>query len=265
MLRPMIEVNLVTGFVTPNMSKKVTLIRRAELLAIPAVGTILTDTDYNVIVRSLRFHRSNSLFVDCFEHVIGSDFASKATNNEELDVAVAAYEHKGWKRISSEPEPAKLTVEVAMNRLKEEIQKNSDYTWTWYRNIAMSIRDEGVEAATANLAATRFMATAFDVDITKSETVEYREPTEADVGKIIECCDSSDVDNGTWFKRRLIKINKDSNFPFIGIHATDTVEEVFASGRYRGWTYARIEAEYRENGSIRVNYPDPKEVLAANR
>jgi|688.fasta_scaffold467413_2 hypothetical protein len=114
----MIEVTLTTGFFTPNMSKKVTLIRRAKLLAVPAVGTILSGRGYNVTVRSVRFHLK-SVFIDCFEYMIGSDTGTTAANAEELEAAVAAYEHNGWKRISSEPEPVKLN--VAVDRLKEEM------------------------------------------------------------------------------------------------------------------------------------------------
>lgn len=56
----------------------------------------------------------------------------------------------------------------AMKKLQNAVASYSDYAWTWHCNLAMPIRDEGVDSKTANLAAARIMSLVFGVDVTKS-------------------------------------------------------------------------------------------------
>jgi hypothetical protein len=54
-----------------------------------------------------------------------------------------------------------------LDAIKAAMAKDSDFAWTWHCNIAVCFMDEGGSHKAANLAASRFMKTAFDVDVTK--------------------------------------------------------------------------------------------------
>lgn len=65
-----------------------------------------------------------------------------------------------------------LLDEVAVQRsafrdLKYQMQHDESYAWSWHCNIAMAAFDEGVDHATANRAAARFMQMCFGVDTSK--------------------------------------------------------------------------------------------------
>jgi len=61
--------------------------------------------------------------------------------------------------------------ETAFADLKNSMQKDHSYAWSWHCNIAMSAFDEGVDHSTANKIAARFMKLCFDVDT--SQFKEY--------------------------------------------------------------------------------------------
>jgi hypothetical protein len=56
-----------------------------------------------------------------------------------------------------------LTAE-AFGTLKKALQEDEGYAWGWHCNIAMAAFDEGVDHATANRAANRFMRMCFEID-----------------------------------------------------------------------------------------------------
>lgn len=52
----------------------------------------------------------------------------------------------------------------AFELLQIEMQRDSDYAWTWHCNIAMAFQDSGASPATSNVAAALFMQRCFGVD-----------------------------------------------------------------------------------------------------
>lgn len=65
--------------------------------------------------------------------------------------------------------------------------------------------------------------------------MNYREPTKADIGKIVEVTDfEPDTKERWWFKQRLIGIEDRDDFKFV-------VGLSVQSGDYDAWQYARIE------------------------
>ena len=48
--------------------------------------------------------------------------------------------------------------------VKRAVQSDDDYAWGWHCNIAVAAIDEGVDHATAQKIASRFMGWAFQVD-----------------------------------------------------------------------------------------------------
>ena len=59
-------------------------------------------------------------------------------------------------------------IKRAFDVLKEAMQADSEYAWSWHCNIAMASINEGMEHMAANQAAARFMKLCFDVDTSKS-------------------------------------------------------------------------------------------------
>ncbi len=55
----------------------------------------------------------------------------------------------------------------AFETLKQAMNDDAGYAWSWQCNLAMSYYDEGATHEQANKAASRFMRLAFDIDITK--------------------------------------------------------------------------------------------------
>lgn len=69
-----------------------------------------------------------------------------------------------------------LTAAEAFEALKNALQQDADYAWSWHCNIAMAHYDAMSEAGcdghdarhkTANNGAARFMKLCFDIDMTK--------------------------------------------------------------------------------------------------
>ena len=58
---------------------------------------------------------------------------------------------------------------TALWQIKKAIAQDPDYAWTWQSNLAVCYMDEGATHQQANLAAARFMSTAFNFDVTKLE------------------------------------------------------------------------------------------------
>lgn len=55
-------------------------------------------------------------------------------------------------------------VETAMKTMKRAFKLDKDFAHSWHCNLACTMMDSGVDPATANDAAARFMKLAFDVD-----------------------------------------------------------------------------------------------------
>ena len=72
-----------------------------------------------------------------------------------------------WRAIRKVDEDAgESSVAKLLEGLAKAMQYDSDLAWTWHCYIAVGSLDEGVCHETANLAAARFMSTAFGVDVT---------------------------------------------------------------------------------------------------
>lgn len=57
--------------------------------------------------------------------------------------------------------------------LKDNLQTDMDYAWTWFCNIAVPMQDEGISHEVSNKAAARIMQNCFGVDITKCKYYKY--------------------------------------------------------------------------------------------
>ena len=64
-------------------------------------------------------------------------------------------------------------IEIAMNTLRNAMNKDHDYAWGWHCNMAVMAMDAGAEHNVANDGAARFMKLAFDIDVTQFP--EYKE------------------------------------------------------------------------------------------
>lgn len=61
------------------------------------------------------------------------------------------------------------SISEAILALVNRMKVDSDYAWTWHSNLAVCYMDEGATHQQANLAAARFMSSAFSFDVTKLE------------------------------------------------------------------------------------------------
>ena len=57
-----------------------------------------------------------------------------------------------------------MSVQTALTEIREAMQADPHFAWTWHCNIAMAAYDEGVEFERAQEVAARVMRLAFDVD-----------------------------------------------------------------------------------------------------
>ena len=62
-------------------------------------------------------------------------------------------------------------IQAAFEILKNAIQDDPAYAWSWHCNIAMASIDEGAPRDSGNAAAARFMQMCFGVDTTKAPDV----------------------------------------------------------------------------------------------
>lgn len=62
-----------------------------------------------------------------------------------------------------------LSIENEMNVIRAAMQLDPFFGWTWHCSVAASMQDEGVDHRTSNLAAARFMKSAFSYDSTKTQ------------------------------------------------------------------------------------------------
>jgi hypothetical protein len=69
-----------------------------------------------------------------------------------------------------------VTVPQAMAVVREALQADPDYAWTWHCNVAMASQDEGLDHYRANKAAARFMVLLSGVDTSKSEYFDAAPP-----------------------------------------------------------------------------------------
>lgn len=61
-----------------------------------------------------------------------------------------------------------ISVSKAMNVLKNAMQEDYGYAWSWQCNLAVMMQDVGVPHKVANEGAARFMKLAFDIDTSKA-------------------------------------------------------------------------------------------------
>lgn len=61
------------------------------------------------------------------------------------------------------------TLIETMDTLAWYIKNDDDYAWSWHCNLAMMAYDAGATHREANIGASNFMKTAFDVDTTTSK------------------------------------------------------------------------------------------------
>ncbi len=61
-------------------------------------------------------------------------------------------------------------IENPFEALKRNLGDDEGYAWGWHCNVAMAAQDEGVDHATANKAANRFMQTCFGIDTKEPST-----------------------------------------------------------------------------------------------
>lgn len=57
-----------------------------------------------------------------------------------------------------------MSVQTALNEIREAMQADYDFAWSWHCNVAVASQDEGMEHEASNRAAARFMKAAFEVD-----------------------------------------------------------------------------------------------------
>ena len=57
-----------------------------------------------------------------------------------------------------------VSVKAAMDMLRKAMSEDAQYAWTWHCNLAMAAFDEGVDHATSNKIAQRFMKLCFGVE-----------------------------------------------------------------------------------------------------
>lgn len=53
--------------------------------------------------------------------------------------------------------------------LKEKLEEDADYAWSWHCNIAMPCYDQGVDHKLANKCAAAVMLAIFGIDTSKTE------------------------------------------------------------------------------------------------
>lgn len=68
-------------------------------------------------------------------------------------------------------------IKQAFDVLKNAVNNDPDYAWSWHCNLAMPFVDEGGSHETANKAAARIMSILFEHDITKHPHYQYRDIT----------------------------------------------------------------------------------------
>jgi hypothetical protein len=61
----------------------------------------------------------------------------------------------------------KITIEEAMDVIREAIKTDDVYAWGWFCNIAMAAKDEGAPMPQARKTATRLMRWAFGRAVTE--------------------------------------------------------------------------------------------------
>lgn len=75
-----------------------------------------------------------------------------------------------------------MSVEKEFETIQQLMKDDFDYAWGWHCNIACAAMDEGVDHATANKIACRFMKNAFDISTPRSID-EYRKQLDKEQGK----------------------------------------------------------------------------------
>lgn len=84
---------------------------------------------------------------------------------------------KKYRKIATTPEEKSLATKSetanAFNVLQKSLQQDSSYAWGWHSNVAAAFQDEGGEFVQSNLAAARFMKSAFSIDVTKFDEWRY--------------------------------------------------------------------------------------------
>ena len=63
----------------------------------------------------------------------------------------------------------RTVLESPLDSLRDALQADQDYAWTWHCNLACIAMDAGAEHESSNRRAATFMRDAFDVDVTKTD------------------------------------------------------------------------------------------------
>lgn len=77
-------------------------------------------------------------------------------------------------------------IKQAFDVLKNAVNNDPDYAWSWHCNIAMAFVDEGGSHEAANKAAARIMSILFEHDITKHPHYQYRDISPEQEAKLME-------------------------------------------------------------------------------
>ena len=63
-----------------------------------------------------------------------------------------------------------VSVKAAMDMLRKAMSEDAQYAWTWHCALAMAAFDEGVDHATSNKIAQRFMKLCFGVETSEPKS-----------------------------------------------------------------------------------------------
>lgn len=72
-----------------------------------------------------------------------------------------------------------MTTKEAMDHLKQAINEDRSYAWSWHCNIAVPFQDAGASFAQANEGAARVMQHFFNVDVRTFPEWQWCSPSEA--------------------------------------------------------------------------------------
>jgi hypothetical protein len=62
-----------------------------------------------------------------------------------------------------------MSIASSFEELKEAIQNDPDYAWSWHCNLAVPMQDEGMSPYSSQLAASRILSNFFGVDMLKNQ------------------------------------------------------------------------------------------------
>ena len=84
-----------------------------------------------------------------------------------------------------------MSVQTALKEVRNAMQDDPHFAWSWHCNIAMAAYDEGLEHLAANRAAARFMLSAFEVDTSKDPGANERHEDALDAEEFVISADGA--------------------------------------------------------------------------